>query len=135
MNYIDSNIFVFSVINKEHIGNLSRKLLEKVQNGETTAATSSLTFDELFWRIKKEKGFEVAVNVTRGFLELSNLFLIEVNENTLWKAHELIIKYNLDPRDSIHAACAILRGIHIFISEDDDFDKIREIERKSLNKL
>jgi len=38
-------------------------------------------------------------------------------------------KYDLKPRDAIHLSAAIEHGVFTIISEDKDFDKIKEIER------
>ncbi|MCD5409151.1 MAG: PIN domain-containing protein [Methanocellales archaeon] len=38
-------------------------------------------------------------------------------------------EFIIDPRDAIHAACAITHGIYTIISEDPDFDKIAVLSR------
>ena len=44
-------------------------------------------------------------------------------------------KYNLKPRDSIHLSSAIRRGIKKIITDDRDFDNLKEIERIGLKDL
>jgi len=41
----------------------------------------------------------------------------------------LWIKYEIKPRDAIHAATALENGIEIIVSYDRDFDKLEEIKR------
>ena len=60
---------------------------------------------------------------------------IGANKSILFKAQQLIEEYNLKPRDAIHAATALVNGINEIISDDSDFDKIKEIRRIPLEKL
>lgn len=46
--YLDANIFIYATINTEELGEKSRFLLQKIQQGEEQAETSALTFDEVF---------------------------------------------------------------------------------------
>ena len=41
-------------------------------------------------------------------------------------------KYNLSPRDSIHVASALNKKAPIIVSDDEDFDQIKEVKRKPL---
>ena len=54
---------------------------------------------------------------------------ISADANIVTKAQNLIEKYNLKPRDSIHIASAIEKKIKTIISDDEDLDKVSEIER------
>ncbi len=131
MIYLDANVFLNAIL-KGNAGRRARDLLRKVQNGEITAGTSALTFDEVFWIVKKHRGFDSALKATKAVLEIQNLTFIEVNDKIIWQAYDLAEKYRINPRDSIHAACAISKNIYVIFSEDSDFDKIKEIKRKSL---
>ena len=60
MFYLDANVFIYAAINTKEFGEKSRSLLQRIQQGEEKAETSALTFDEVFWAIKKhslENGF------------------------------------------------------------------------------
>ena len=132
MLYIDSNVFIYAALNTEEIGERARALLLKVQQGEEQASSSALTFDELVWAVKKYRTVEDAINAGEVFLNFPNLRLTLVNGELLASALNLIRKYRLDPRDSIHAATAILERAEAIVSTDTHFDKIKEIRRKPL---
>ncbi len=129
MIYIDSNVFIFAALNNEELGNSAKLILEKVENRSIEASTSSLTFDEVVWIVKKNRSFEDAVSIGEAFLGMEGLHLIDVNQDLLALAISIMKKYKTDPRDSIHAATAITQKADIVISEDSDFDKITEIKR------
>lgn len=131
MIYLDANVFLKAIL-KERGGRSARDLLSRVQNGKIVAFTSALTFDEVFWIVEKHRGFDSALKATKGFLEMQNLTFIEVNDKIIRQAYDLAEKYRINPRDSIHAACAISKNINTIFSEDSDFDRIKEIKRKSL---
>jgi len=132
MIYVDANVFLNAILNMEKEGERARGLVQKIQKGEVAAATSALSFDEVFWIVKKHRGFEKALRATKAFLEIPNLTFLDVNGEILWLAYSLAEKYRLNPRDAIHLACALNQGILILVSEDKDFDEVKEIKRKSL---
>jgi len=135
MIYIDSNVFIHAAIHQDTKGDNARKLIKNVTDGEIIATTSALTFDEVFWIVKKERNFEMALEAGKALLLMQNLKFLMVDDTVLWQAYNLIEKHKLDPRDAIHAACALIHGVYTIISEDDDFDRIKEFERKGLNDL
>ncbi|ARD85216.1 PIN-domain RNase, VapC-type toxin [Ferroplasma acidiphilum] len=129
MIYIDSNVFIFAALNNEELGNSAKLILEKVENRSIEASTSSLTFDEVVWIVKKNRSFEDAVSIGEAFLGMEGLHLIDVNQDLLALAISIMKKYKTYPRDSIHAATAITQKAAVVVSEDSDFDKITEIKR------
>lgn len=134
MIYLDANVFLSAILNQEDEGEKARDLLQKLQKAEIVAATSVLSFDEVFWIVKKHRGFISALKAAKTLLEIPNLTFLEVNDQTLWSAYNLAEKYKLDPRDAIHIACALDHAIFTIISEDEHFDKVKEIKRtKTLN--
>jgi len=134
MIYLDANVFLNAILNQEAEGEKARDLLRKLQKAEIVAATSALSFDEVFWIVKKHRGFISALKAAKTLLEIPNLTFLELNDQTLWSAYNLAEKYKLDPRDAIHIACALDHAIFTIISEDEHFDKVREIKRtKTLN--
>ena len=65
---------------------------------------------------------------------LPNLEFIGVDEGIITQAQSLMDKYNLSPRDSIHVASALSRKATIIISDDEDFDQIKEIKEPRQNR-
>ncbi|MEM2937488.1 MAG: type II toxin-antitoxin system VapC family toxin [Candidatus Bathyarchaeia archaeon] len=130
MLYIDSNVFIYAALNMNEIGERARSILRKVQQGEERAFSSALTFDEIVWAVKKYRSVEDAIHAGEAFLSFPNLKIAKVDEELLALALKLIRKYRLDPRDSIHAATAIMGKAEAIISTDEHFDKIKEIGRK-----
>ncbi len=131
MIYIDSNIFIYATINNDEIGEQCRDFLRKVAEKEIKASTSFLTWDEVVYSIRKNKGKEIADKEGEKLLKFPNIEFIKVESNIMSKAQEVMIKYNLKPRDSIHAATAITKEINQIKSDDSDFDKIKELKRIS----
>jgi len=135
MMYLDSTTFIWANLYNDKKAENARRLLDSIITGEEFSATSTLTFDEVFWIVKKERNFDIAMESGKALLEMKNLTFLEVNDTVLWRAHNLMGEYRLDPRDAIHVACALVNGIHTIVSEDSDLDKVKEIERIGLNDL
>ena len=132
MIYLDANVFIYAAVSEKTRGERCRSLIKGISEGKENAATSALTFDEVLWRVKKERGKDAALLVGKAMLEMPNLTLLDVTGEILWEAYRLIRDYGLDPRDGIHAACCLKAGATKMISEDSDFDKVREIKREWL---
>lgn len=132
MLYLDANVFIYAALNRDDIGDRARSLLREVQRGKMPAASSALTFDELVWAVKRHRGFEDAITAGEAFLNMPNLRFVDVNGDLLSSALELIRRYQLDPRDSIHAASALSENAKTIVSADEHFDKIKEIRRRTI---
>jgi predicted nucleic acid-binding protein len=58
--------------------------------------------------------------------------MLYLDLNVLALALNLIRKYQLDPRDAIHAAIALTAKAKTVVSTDAHFDRIKELKRKPL---
>jgi predicted nucleic acid-binding protein len=132
MIYLDSNVFLFAALHKGDTGNHAKALLKGVQSGALKAATSTLTYDEVYWSVRKHRGREDALRAGEALLGMSNLSVLDVTLEVVWGAQRLLEVHNLGPRDAIHAACAISKGIRTMVSEDPDFDRVKVIKRTTL---
>jgi predicted nucleic acid-binding protein len=135
MPYIDSNVFIYPVVYQTEAQQKARKakeILHKIENGELSAYTSTLTWDEVVWVISRVMGRNDGIAQGRKLLGFPNLKFINADENVLTQAQTLIDKYKLSPRDSIHVASALVRNIKAVISDDADFDQVQEIRRTPL---
>jgi len=134
MHYIDANVFIYPVLYEEQ--NLkaknSKRILLSIEKGELSAYTSTLTWDEVVWIIRKTLGRDQAIDQGKKLLGFLNLQWIVLDDHVLSQAQALLTKYSLHPRDSIHVASAIDRKIENFISDDEDIDRVKEIKREPL---
>jgi uncharacterized protein len=132
MPYIDANIFIYPILyaeEQEPKVKQAKKILQRIEHGEIPAYTSTLTWDEVVWVVRKSMGREVAISQGQKLLGFLNLKWIVADENIISQAQGLMSKYNLQPRDSIHVASAINRKIDAIISDDLDIDQVKEIKR------
>jgi predicted nucleic acid-binding protein len=130
--YVDSNVFLYPVLYSVEMDSRVKKaseILKRIVNGELFAFTSVLTWDEIVWVVKKTMGTNEAVNQGQKLIGFISLHFISVDEAVLSQAQGLMGKYNLKPRDAIHAASALSRKLQTIISDDQDFDIIKEIKR------
>ena len=117
------------MLDETDVGEWSREVLERVQNEEISACTSFLTFDEVYYKVNKVKGTDIAVKNLEAFLTMPNLKFINVDDSIIWKALELIREFKILPRDAIHASTAFITGAETIYSQDSDFDNITGLKR------
>jgi predicted nucleic acid-binding protein len=135
MPYIDANVFIFPILYEEEQEpkvKHSKQILQSIEKGELSAYTSTLTWDEVVWIVRKAMGRAEAISQGQKLLGFLNLHWIIVDENILSQAQSLMNKYNLHPRDAVHVASAINRKIVSIISDDLDIDQVKEINRTPL---
>ena len=131
MFYLDANVFIYSTINTQELGEKARAILQNIQQGEETAITSALTYDEVFWAIKKYS-LELAFEACEALLNFPNLEIIPADRELALSALQLIREYHLAPRDALHAATAIAEKADYIVSTDSHFDRLKELKRKEL---
>ena len=101
---------------------------------EDRLALDPLVIDEVIYVSKKK--YNVNFNDTISFLDevvLPNSLILPIRKEDYDKAKELILQYTLKPSDAFHVAIMLNNSISKIISEDKDFDRIKEIERLWLN--
>lgn len=130
-NYIDSNVFIYPLLYEDDESKVYAEFLAHIAEGKINACTSTLVWDEIVYSLRKMRGKEIAKVEGKKLLNFPNLQFLVVNEKTLRRAQEIVEKYDLRPRDAIHAASALLTNAENIISGDGDFDKIVEIKRKT----
>jgi len=94
------------------------------------AYSDILVLDELIY-ISKRK-YNVPYGVTLNFIESIVLPYVEIlplGLKEFERAAEILKSINIKPSDALHAAVMIINGISKMVSEDREFDKIKEIER------
>ncbi len=132
--YIDSNIFIHSTVNKNKMGENCRKVIEKIENESLNAASSYLVLDEVLWILQNEIGKEDALESTKMFLSLP-IKWVDVKRDIMYQSLQIYDSSNLDPRDAIHLASMKKEKLTVLLSEDDDFDGIEGIERRSVDEF
>ncbi len=130
--YIDSNIFIYSAVDKNQLGKNCRKAIEKIENGSLNAASSYLVLDEVLWILQNEIGKKDALESTKMFLSLP-IKWIDVKRDIMYQSLKLYDSTDLDPRDAIHLASMQKEKLTILLSEDEDFDGIEGIERNGVD--
>ena len=135
MAYVDANIFVFAAIRHPDEAKTAQSIsvLRKIAEKRLPASTSVLTWDELVWVCRRILPLREALKEGKTLIEFPNLNFVDATLPVMHKAEEIMEKYALRPRDSIHAATAILSGETTIISDDSDFDKITELKRIPLS--
>ncbi len=133
--YLDTTVFTYAALYADSKSNNCKNLLIKIGKNQVEGFTSLITWDELIYIVKKTLGREISIEEGEKFLKLPNLKFIDLNIKIIQKAQELITTYSLNPRDAIHAATAIVNNIAEIISDDSDFDVIKEIKRIPLEAL
>jgi len=134
--YIDSNVFIYSLVASLNDDKtiFCRKILFSIIRKEINAFTSFLTWDEVVYNLKKKLGRNLALSHGEKFLYFPNLNFIKVDRQTIILAQKLMNTYEINPRDAIHAATALTVGVKEIISDDKDFDKIKDIKRIGIGK-
>jgi predicted nucleic acid-binding protein len=135
MAYVDSNVFLYPILYTADVEpkvKKAKEILINIESRKLHAYTSTLTWDEVVWVVRKTMGMSEAISQGQKLLGFLNLEFISVDENILSQAQSLMTKYNLSPRDSIHIASAADRKLNSIISDDKDIDVVKEIKRIQL---
>jgi predicted nucleic acid-binding protein len=128
--YIDSNVFLYPVLYGDFKeSERAREILSQIERKDIQAYTSTLTWDEVSYVVERTLGKTDAIEIGKKFLNFPFLRFIAVDDEIIRRSQALREKYNLKPRDSIHLSCAIERNIFKIITDDADFDEIKEIQR------
>lgn len=129
--YIDSNIFISPLIyerSSDSIG--SRKVLAAIEKAEVTAYTSTLTWDEVVWVVRRVLGRADSIQVGERLAAYPNLRFVSASEEVIRSAQRLLSEFSITPRDAVHVASALSKSVDVMVSDDSDLDVIEGIKRE-----
>ncbi len=128
--FIDANFLIYlNTLRDRRLLFIFENFFEKLL-AEYVLFTNILVLDEVIY-ISKSK-YKVPYYVTIKFLNKLIPKYINIVPPTLKeyiKAVEIIKEYELKPSDAIHVATCIANNIKYIVSEDKEFDKVKDIER------
>ncbi len=109
----------------------NRKLLEELFKKLLSEQLfiNMLVVDELLYVSRK---YGVAYDVTLDFLKsiiLPYTGVVPIDEEDFKPIEKYLVNYNLKPSDAVHLATMEKTGASSIVSEDEDFDKVKEVKR------
>lgn len=130
-------------------------LFRRIEQGEVVAYTSTLTFDELAYRLilalirdafdgspldrlrQDETGMlsrfaPVVSQQLHRLAALPNLHLVPVLPDDVDRMMDSLTRYHLRPRDGLHLAAMERVGCFALISQDAHFDRVPQLRRYTL---
>jgi hypothetical protein len=123
--FVDANFLIYLNLGVKEVEDYYLKLLS-----EESLATDPLVLDEVIYVSKKKYG--VRLEDTLDFLDnivLPNSVVLPVTINEYRRAREVMLKYSVSPSDALHVAVMLNNSIRRILSEDRDFDRVKEVER------
>ena len=128
--FVDANLLIYlNCIQQED----ERKTYEDLYYNALSSFevfTDILVLDELIWVSKKK--YNVPYDITLSFIRnavLPYVEILQIDTKILDIFFNVLVKYKLKPSDAIHVAVMLTHNIRTIISEDIDFDNIKEIKR------
>lgn len=133
MMYLDSNVFIYPLIYESDLEESIKRAdyyLNLLVTGKIVGYTCTLTWDEVFYIVKRTNGSEEAGRAGTFLLTFPNLKFVNVDFGIISNAQKIAQRFNIMPRDAIHAACALEYCNGEIISNDLDFDGVKGLKRK-----
>lgn len=146
--FVDTNIFIYHLLEDELYGASCRDFLKRVEARSVTAFTSPIVAAEtLFiylrsWIIKNKRIApkrvlrylkshravvqEVDFHKPRALLAL--LRVLPLNQAVLQTSYDLMMRYQLLPADAIDAALLKRHNLSALATRDNDFDNVEGFE-------
>jgi len=126
--FLDSNFLIYmnTMINEERgaLDEFFRNLLKE------SLFTNMLVVDETLYVSKRK--FELPYDVTLNFLRkimIPYTEIISIEEEDMKVTEKYLLTYDLKPSDAIHLATMEKAGVNHIVTEDEDFDKVKEVKR------
>jgi hypothetical protein len=97
--YIDSNIFIYTILYSGDVAEKSKEYLRRASDGEFKAYTSSLTWDEIAYAVRKVAGVEESIKAGKVLLRMPFIEFLDVDYSICENAQKLVKRYRILPRD------------------------------------
>ncbi len=131
----DSMCFIYYFEANPKYGQLVKKIFSQVSSSKISAISSVITIAETLTVSLFPTEYEVRTYYKERFLEMKNLKLIDVDLDIAVRAAVIRDSYKLKLGDAIQLATALHNKAQLFVTNDKQFQKIKEIKIMMLDDL
>lgn len=117
--YWDTDPFLGWLQNEKGKVELCNGTLKRAQAGEVLIVTSALTLAEVLWRKGGPKLPEEKLVLLRKFFRRSHIRVVNVSRAIAEEAQDVVMNYNVRPKDAVHVATAIHHNIDVLETFDE----------------
>ena len=117
--YWDSDPFLGWLQNEPGKVELCNGTLKRAQGGEVLIVTSALTIAEVLWLRGGPKISADKLALLRKFFRRSYIRVVNVSRVIAEEAQDVVMDFNVRPKDAVHVATAIHHGVGILETFDE----------------
>ena|SRR6266702_4401939 len=133
--YVDTNAVIFRVQLIEPHLTASEPIWAGLSAQTCEVVTSGLTLMEVLVKPIRDGDYPLASLYRHVVLATVGLYCVPVSLDILESAAELRANHRLKTPDAIHAATAIARGCSLFVTNDQDFKRIPNLNVAVLSEV
>jgi len=133
--FLDTMFFIYHFENNEKFLRLTNDVLNLVEKGQIKCSTSYLTLMELLVKPMKEKRQDLVEEYRMIFETFPNLSMIALDKSVAYLAASFRSLYNLRPADSIQLASAASAKCDLFLTNDKDLIRIKELKINYMDEI
>jgi len=129
--YADAGVFLLPLLHEPRLPHVvaATRFLESLARGTGRVSTSTLTWDEVVYVVRRSLGPEDSIAKGGELLAFPNLSWLRVDLAVLRRGADLYRTLPMRPRDAIHAGAALEAGESEILSEDRVFDRVPGLDR------
>ena len=124
--YLDTSGFIYSVERVEPYRTLLEPMWHRARDGQFVVVTSELTVLETLVKPIRDEN-SAAETLFRSLFEAKELSLIPVSRSILEIAAGIRADVGLKAPDAIHVATAVQEGCSVFLTNDGDLRRVRNL--------
>lgn len=134
---LDTSILVYHANNDPNFGEAATRILDLITNGEQQGMISAIAVTEfLSLRLLRLQSTternKLWQRLLAWILNIPNVEIVPIDATIAAEAAKLRQSYGFKTPDAIHLACAIAAGADVFLTNDRQLKKCREITVKML---
>ncbi|MEM2987005.1 MAG: type II toxin-antitoxin system VapC family toxin [Nitrososphaerota archaeon] len=137
MRFLDANIFIYAYYKpkrqlsqkEKQMKDYAKKIVNDISQGKEEVVTTVVHLSEIVNILKHSISPEQLTNIILGLFMLKNVKIYSVSEKAYFAATELGADLKLDPNDALAIDFMYLNNLKEIYSFDEDFDKVKGIER------
>ena len=125
---VDSACFIYKFEQRPLFEKPASIIFELLSRNKIKVVTSIITVAEVLTKPLEKKDLEVASLYETVFLQLPNFQILNLDYRLAKMASELRAKYKIRLPDAFQLACCLNAEAKVFVTNDKDLQKVKEIE-------